>query len=81
MQNFPLISVIMSAYNAENHVSEAIESILNQTFTQFEFIIVNESEYDVSINFYLQVSSMFVFQKNFLSFRKNFWSLKKNCGL
>ena len=32
----------MPAYNAEAYVAEAIESVLNQSFTEFEFIIVND---------------------------------------
>ena len=46
----------MSAYNAENHVTEAIESILNQTFTQFEFIIVNDGSIDNTKSIVLQFS-------------------------
>lgn len=42
----PMISVIMSVYNEEQHVSQAIESILNQTFNDFEFIIVNDGSVD-----------------------------------
>ena len=38
----PKVSVVMPAYNAEKYISEAIESILNQTFTDFEFIIIEE---------------------------------------
>jgi len=46
----PKISVIMSAYNAEKYIAEAIESILNQTFKDFEFIIINDSSTDNSLN-------------------------------
>ncbi|MDR1327193.1 MAG: glycosyltransferase [Heliobacteriaceae bacterium] len=46
MEKPPKISVIMSAYNAEQYISEAIESILNQTFSDFEFIIINDGSTD-----------------------------------
>jgi len=42
------ISVIMLTYNREQYVSRAIESILKQTFTNFEFIIVNNGSTDRS---------------------------------
>ena len=45
----PLISVVMSVYNAESYLSESIESILNQTYTNFEFIIINDGAPDNSL--------------------------------
>lgn len=42
----PLISVVMSTYNRENMISESIDSILNQTFSDFEFIIIDDSSTD-----------------------------------
>lgn len=44
----PLISVIMSAYNAEHFLREAIDSILNQTYDNFEFIIIDDASTDSS---------------------------------
>ncbi len=45
MQN-PKVTVLMPAYNAEKYIGTAIESILNQTYKDFEFIIVNDSSTD-----------------------------------
>ena len=43
-----MISVIMLAYNRETLVSQAIESILNQTCRDFEFVIVDNGSTDRS---------------------------------
>ncbi len=40
------ISVLLPAYNAEKFIAEAIESILAQTFADFEFIIINDGSTD-----------------------------------
>ncbi|MEQ9620305.1 MAG: glycosyltransferase [Deltaproteobacteria bacterium] len=42
----PEVSVVMPAYNHEKFVGEAIESVLNQTFTDFEFVIINDGSKD-----------------------------------
>ncbi len=44
----PVISVLMSVYNAERYVAEAIQSILTQTEPRFEFLIVNDGSQDAS---------------------------------
>jgi hypothetical protein len=44
--NTPAVSLVMSVFNGERFVSEAIESILNQTFHDFEFIIINDGSTD-----------------------------------
>ncbi|MBA2746675.1 MAG: glycosyltransferase, partial [Flavisolibacter sp.] len=36
------LSVLMPAFNAEKYIGEAIESVLTQTFVDFELIIVND---------------------------------------
>lgn len=45
----PAISVIMPVYNAERYVAEAVESILAQTFTDFEFLIIDDGSSDGSL--------------------------------
>jgi len=42
----PKVSVVMSVYNGEKHLKEAVDSILSQTFRDFEFIIVNDGSTD-----------------------------------
>ena len=44
----PQVSVLMSVYNAEAYVAEAIESILGQTLADFEFLIVDDGSTDGS---------------------------------
>lgn len=55
MKNTPLVSVIMPAYNVETYISAAIESILNQSYKNFEFIIIddysNDKTFDVIKSF------------------------------
>lgn len=46
MTNDPKISVIMPIYNCELYVGEAIESILNQSFADFEFLIIDDCSTD-----------------------------------
>lgn len=45
-KEIPLVSVIMPAYNAEKYVEEAINSILNQTYKNFELIILDDASTD-----------------------------------
>ena len=42
----PLVSVVMSVYDGERYLAESIESILNQTFGDFEFILINDGSTD-----------------------------------
>ena len=45
----PVISVLMPVYNGDRYLTEAIESILAQTFTDFEFLIIDDGSTDRSL--------------------------------
>jgi glycosyltransferase involved in cell wall biosynthesis len=49
MTSTPAISVVMSAFNAEKYLDEAIQSVLAQTFTNFELILINDGSTDGSL--------------------------------
>jgi glycosyltransferase involved in cell wall biosynthesis len=42
----PLVTVLMSAYNAQNDIAQAVQSILDQSLSDFEFIIINDGSTD-----------------------------------
>tara|TARA_B100000029_G_scaffold301281_1_gene294177 strand:- start:33804 stop:34880 length:1077 start_codon:yes stop_codon:yes gene_type:complete len=42
----PVITVLMSVYNGERYIQESIESILTQTYENFEFIIIDDGSKD-----------------------------------
>src|SRR5437870_3656159 len=44
----PQISIVMSVYNTEKYLTSAIQSILDQTFTDYEFIIIDDGSTDRS---------------------------------
>ncbi|MEO0591507.1 MAG: glycosyltransferase family A protein, partial [Pseudomonadota bacterium] len=46
----PMISVVMPIYNVEAFVGEAVQSVLNQTFEDFELICVDDGGSDRSID-------------------------------
>jgi len=48
-QKVPALSVIMPVYNTEKYLQESLESILNQSFQDFELIIINDGSKDNSL--------------------------------
>ena len=49
MQRDPLVSVLMPVYNCENYITEAVNSILNQTYRNLELIIVDDGCTDATM--------------------------------
>lgn len=48
-QQNPKVTVLMPVYNGERYLRAAIDSILSQTFTDFEFLIINDGSMDSSL--------------------------------
>lgn len=46
MPKIPRVSVVMAVFNGEQYLSQAVESILNQTFVDFEFIVIDDGSTD-----------------------------------
>jgi len=48
MKNHPIVSIITPSYNSEKHISEAITSVLNQSYQNWEMLIVDDFSNDNS---------------------------------
>ncbi|MHB8130909.1 MAG: glycosyltransferase family 2 protein, partial [Mobilitalea sp.] len=68
----PEVSVLMSCYNASRWLSEAVDSILRQTFENFEFILIDDGSTD---------NTWEIIQKYRAQDKRIIALLKKNTGL
>lgn len=68
----PVFSVIMPCYNAESYIAQSIESVLNQTFTRLELIVIDDASQDDSLEIIKSFSR--------LDSRVKFISLTENMG-
>lgn len=48
--NPPLVTVFMAAFNGEAYIEKAIQSVLNQSFTDFELLIINDGSTDRTVD-------------------------------
>jgi glycosyltransferase involved in cell wall biosynthesis len=49
-KDMPKITVLMPVFNCELYIQEAVESILNQTYTDFEFLILDDASTDQTVS-------------------------------
>ena len=61
MTKMPLVSVLMPTYNAEKFISEAIESILNQTHSNWELLVLNDGSTDRTLGLIKSFSDSRIF--------------------
>ena len=50
LQNTPLVSVLMPAFNAENYIAESIQSVIDQTLLNWELIVLDDGSTDNTQN-------------------------------
>lgn len=74
-KDFPLVSVLIPAYNHENYIQETIESIINQTYPNIELIILDDGSKDKTWEKITELK-----QKSENRFVKSYFETKQNEG-
>ncbi|MHA1470936.1 MAG: glycosyltransferase [Candidatus Asgardarchaeia archaeon] len=67
----PILSVVIAVYNSEQYIKEALESVLNQTFKDFEIIIVNDGSTDCTLKIIEETMKNFDGEYQIISNEKN----------
>ena len=67
----PKVSVVMPVYNAGDYLVEAIESILNQTYSNFEFIIIDDASKDRSLDIIKRYKKLYPTKIRLIQMRRN----------
>jgi len=62
--NVDLVSIVIPCYNGENYIEEAIQSVLSQTYTPYEIIVVNDGSSDSSIEIIKKFKLKLIEQEN-----------------
>ena len=68
----PKVSIYIPAYNASNYIKEAVDSVLNQSFTDLEVVIVNDGSTDSTVD---------ILEKNYSSNPRVKWVTQENKGI
>ncbi|MBD2254125.1 glycosyltransferase [Nostoc parmelioides] len=76
--NSPIISVIIPAYNCETTIKATIDSVLTQSFTNFELIIINDGSQDNTLDVVSRIQDSRI---KIFSFENAGGNISRNCGL
>ncbi|MFC3561632.1 glycosyltransferase family 2 protein [Pedobacter jamesrossensis] len=68
MKKEPLIWVIVPCYNHENYITQCIESIINQSYKNFELVVIDDGSTDKSREVLIELQNKYAFH---LEFQKN----------
>ena len=72
----PFFSVVLPLYNKENFIEETIKSVVNQTFLDFEIIVINDGSTDDSYNIIKKIKNpklrVFSNSNHGLSYSRNY---------
>lgn len=77
IDRYPFISIILPIYNAQNYIINSINSIINQTYLNWELIIINDGSTDDSI----KIIENNYLNDNIISKKIKLISLKENKGI
>ena len=74
--NDPLVSIIIPLYNTEKYIEKAINSVINQTYKNWQLIVIDDCSTDDSLNIVLKIRK----QNNFSNEKMVIKRMKKNMG-
>ncbi|MDT0559239.1 glycosyltransferase family 2 protein [Ichthyenterobacterium sp. W332] len=81
----PYFSVIIPLYNKENYISETLNSVLSQTFSNFEIIIINDGSTDLSASIVSDFNDsrilLYTIENSGVSMARNYGVTKANSNL
>ena len=82
-KNVPIVSIVMPAYNAQDYIKQSIQSVINQTYDNWELLVINDGSSDktVAVVESFKDSRIILFsQKNFGVSKARNYGIKKAKG-
>ncbi len=72
LKNDPKISVIIPVYNSEKYIAQCLDSVIKQSFKNFELIVVDDCSTDKSVSIIKKFSNKFKGKLNLIELEKHF---------